>query len=343
MKTTRTLLTATLIAAMTLAFTAWAAAYSYTETFGTGDSATLTSLGWNSIYGGDCSVDNGYGVYPGWGGRALNPFTATGTSYYAFEKQLSVVPGSGLWKFSACVYNISDGLGGRSYGQGSAVGLGRYNVQGVGNMSIGPVGYNANSWYLDARNFTGNPGNNAYLTYFGDGNFCNAPCLANIYIDFDNKKIWATMTNQNTGVSVTSSVINFTNWASFDAFNIGVDKRDYQSGMPMDNLSIVQEKLVTVSYQGKLTDNSQPINGTASVKFDLFTVEAGGSAIWSGTASTETVTDGIFSKSIGPVMASLFQANSTLWLEVTVNGQVMSPRAKLETAPYAATSYTTAP
>jgi len=98
-----------------------------------------------------------------------------------------------------------------------------------------------------------------------------------------------------------------------------------------------------VPYQGKLLSNGQPINGMATVKFELFDAATGGNVVLTQAASSLTLTNGTFSRNIGPISPYVLSTKPDLWLEVTVNGQVMSPRAKLETAPYAATSYTTAP
>ena len=102
----------------------------------------------------------------------------------------------------------------------------------------------------------------------------------------------------------------------------------------------------TLGYQGRLTDASgNPINGTVSMTFKLFTQSTGGSAQFTETQNV-TVSNGLFNAGIGGNTANgtygldgidpaLFA--QPLWLEISVNGQALSPRQKLGGAPYAMT------
>jgi hypothetical protein len=250
-----------------------------------------------------------------------------------------VMPTSGLWVYSATVYAYCPGgFGGLNASVSSWVGLGTAAAPYM--VCMNPLSNSANSWGLDARGFTGLPTATGYVT-FGGADFVNAPCLTKIYMDLDNKKVWATITNQTTNVTATSPQISYTSCNAMDSWVLGECGGGSLFGLPTDNFSLQQIVDTSISYQGKLSNNGQPMNGTASVAFGLFTASTGGTAVWSSTAANVTVTNGVFSTSIGPVSANVFQENKTLWLEVTINGQVMSPRAQLQTAPYAATAFTT--
>ena len=91
-----------------------------------------------------------------------------------------------------------------------------------------------------------------------------------------------------------------------------------------------------LSYQGQvLTSGGAPIaNGSYPAIFTFFPVPAGGSPLWSETGSI-TTTSGLFNHTLGsvtPIPVGLFATNSSVWLDVTVNGQVQIPRTQLTSA-----------
>ncbi len=96
-----------------------------------------------------------------------------------------------------------------------------------------------------------------------------------------------------------------------------------------------------MSYQGRLTDAAgKPLDGTYQFQFRLFDALTGGTELYTETESI-TVTNGLFDTSIGPstIVADLRpeMLSQPLWLEVTINGEVLSPRQQLLGAPYAFT------
>lgn len=112
-----------------------------------------------------------------------------------------------------------------------------------------------------------------------------------------------------------------------------------------------------LNYQGRvLNANGIPVpDATASMVFELYTAAVAGTCVWSNssstcasaTARTVTLTDGLFSESLGDTTASYaaisdstFSDNGTLYLKVTVNGEALSPRKQLAAAPYAMNSDT---
>jgi hypothetical protein len=87
------------------------------------------------------------------------------------------------------------------------------------------------------------------------------------------------------------------------------------------------------TYQGQLQQNGQPANGTFDLSFALFDASTAG-AQQSGTTSFTgfAVSGGLFTVSLSYPSAT----NGTqLWLEVTVDGNTMSPRTRVTTVPVA--------
>lgn len=92
----------------------------------------------------------------------------------------------------------------------------------------------------------------------------------------------------------------------------------------------------TLPYSGALTVEGAPLNGTADLRFELFTGATGGSAVWTEERSRHPVTAGRFSVDLGAQRAlAPVLDGSALWLQVTVNGVVMTPRQPVASVPYA--------
>lgn len=96
-----------------------------------------------------------------------------------------------------------------------------------------------------------------------------------------------------------------------------------------------------MSYQGRLTDaTGVPLDGSYSFTFRLFPAATGGTAIYTETKAI-SVDNGLFDTSIGPT--SLLAGVSPevlaqpLWLDVTIEGETLTPRQRLLGAPYAFT------
>lgn len=101
----------------------------------------------------------------------------------------------------------------------------------------------------------------------------------------------------------------------------------------------------TVSYQGKLTDSSGvPINGNTAIKFSLYSVETGGTAVWSENYDGNSgrpiinVVNGHFSVELGSITSlskSVFSASS-IYLGIKVGSDSeMSPRIPILSSPFA--------
>lgn len=90
----------------------------------------------------------------------------------------------------------------------------------------------------------------------------------------------------------------------------------------------------TIGYQGQLNDDSgNPLSGQYGMVFRIYDAEAGGSELWNSGAQTVTVSQGLFNVELN-VDPSILNGQA-LWLEMTVGGEVLSPRQALLAAPYA--------
>lgn len=117
-----------------------------------------------------------------------------------------------------------------------------------------------------------------------------------------------------------------------------------------------------ITYQGRLLNaNSVPVSDASlSMKFFFYTAVTGGTCVWSNssatcdsntpastTARTVTLTSGLFTQNLGDttdsfaaISDSTFADNTTLFLEVIVGSETLSPRRRLTAAPYALNSQT---
>ena len=91
-----------------------------------------------------------------------------------------------------------------------------------------------------------------------------------------------------------------------------------------------------MNYQGKLLDDSGVgLNRTVTLTFKLFTSEIGGEPLWTETQDV-IVTKGLFSVILGNVteIPDTVDFSEQYYLEVSVDGEIMSAREKLTSTPY---------
>ncbi|MBI4178903.1 tail fiber domain-containing protein [bacterium] len=95
-----------------------------------------------------------------------------------------------------------------------------------------------------------------------------------------------------------------------------------------------------ISFQGQLSDSTGArINGNVSATFKLWSVPAGGTALWT-EAQTLAADNGITSATLGSVTGLTLPFDTQYWLGVTVGTDAeMSPRIRLAASPYAFTAY----
>lgn len=92
----------------------------------------------------------------------------------------------------------------------------------------------------------------------------------------------------------------------------------------------------TTSYQGYLSDSSgSPVaDGSYPVTYRLYNVATGGSALYTESGSI-TVAGGLFSTSFGSESLPTDIASQEIYLEVEIDGETLTPRQRLQGAPFA--------
>lgn len=99
---------------------------------------------------------------------------------------------------------------------------------------------------------------------------------------------------------------------------------------------------VQINYQGRLVDGTNLYQGIAAFAFALFDDKTNGTLMYKGS-NVATVVDGLYATSIGEytTSGSLNDAldHPEVWLEVTINGNTLSPRERLIAAPYSLMTY----
>ncbi|MBI4349841.1 MAG: hypothetical protein HY550_00225 [Elusimicrobia bacterium] len=105
---------------------------------------------------------------------------------------------------------------------------------------------------------------------------------------------------------------------------------------------------VKFTYQGNLRQGGFLVNGNRSMVFRLYASSTSAVELWASPAYNVSLSTGVFRVALEPVIAD-WQSGS-LWLELEVEGNRLSPREELTSSPYAINSlmlsgkrYTTAP
>jgi len=90
------------------------------------------------------------------------------------------------------------------------------------------------------------------------------------------------------------------------------------------------------TYQGFLKQNGQPVNGTRSMTFKLFTALTGGSQVGSTITQNVNVQNGLFTVELN--FGAVWDG-SDRYLEISVDDNTLSPRVKINPTPYASTAF----
>lgn len=107
-----------------------------------------------------------------------------------------------------------------------------------------------------------------------------------------------------------------------------------------------------ISYQGRVLNSSGvPVtSASASMAFKLFDSLSSGTCLWSNssatcateTARTVTLTSGLFSENLGDtgnsyaaISDTVFGSDASVYLEIVINGETLTPRKLITAAPYA--------
>lgn len=92
-----------------------------------------------------------------------------------------------------------------------------------------------------------------------------------------------------------------------------------------------------VSYAARVENDAGPFDGTAAVSFALFSSRTGGAPLWAEEVASVVVVNGDLVHDLGsvePLDAALLDEDA-LFLEVTFNGETLTPRVAVNAAPYA--------
>ena len=89
-----------------------------------------------------------------------------------------------------------------------------------------------------------------------------------------------------------------------------------------------------IRYNGKLKEYGEVTNGTKTMKFKIYDQLTGGTAKWESNETQIQVTNGIFSYTFSPDETSVDWSKKDFYLEIVIEGKVLSPREKLTSVPY---------
>lgn len=86
------------------------------------------------------------------------------------------------------------------------------------------------------------------------------------------------------------------------------------------------------TYQGRLDSSGQPFSGTVGMDFRLYDEESDGLPIATQLGNSVQIDQGLFQVELD---FGTQDYSGQLWLEITVNGQVLSPRQAISKTPFA--------
>ncbi|MDP7028197.1 MAG: hypothetical protein QF380_07310, partial [Candidatus Marinimicrobia bacterium] len=97
----------------------------------------------------------------------------------------------------------------------------------------------------------------------------------------------------------------------------------------------------TLSYQGYLSENGIAVSdGDYNITFRLYSVESGGSAVWTEEHLGLSTIDGVFSTILGESVDLPDGFSQQYWLSIEYDDSEMSPRIQLASVPYSMASKT---
>jgi hypothetical protein len=92
-----------------------------------------------------------------------------------------------------------------------------------------------------------------------------------------------------------------------------------------------------INYQAKITDftTGEPMVGSHDLTFSIYDQPLGGTLLWSEAGTIVADETGIFSTILGVTNPIDMTFDGPCWLEISVGGEVLTPRRELVSVPYA--------
>ena len=90
-----------------------------------------------------------------------------------------------------------------------------------------------------------------------------------------------------------------------------------------------------ISFMGRLVKSGQPVTTTTTVTFQLYENATGGSSVWSETQGVTPNSQGVYIAYLGTALNPIPTDYDSLWLQVIVEGTMLTPRRKFTSVPYA--------
>ncbi len=101
-------------------------------------------------------------------------------------------------------------------------------------------------------------------------------------------------------------------------------------------IAVFAQTPTTLLYQGKLTNtDGLGINSTEAITFRLYDSAIGGTPLWSETHAAVDIEKGLFNVELGSVSPILLSFDVGYWLEIEIDGDILSPRQKMTSEAYA--------
>ncbi len=95
-----------------------------------------------------------------------------------------------------------------------------------------------------------------------------------------------------------------------------------------------------IRYNGKLKEFGEVTTGTKTMNFKIYDQLTGGTSKWESGNKSVKVSSGIFSYTFSPDEISIDWAKKDFYLEIVIDGKILSPREKLTSVPYSLHSTT---
>ncbi len=94
-----------------------------------------------------------------------------------------------------------------------------------------------------------------------------------------------------------------------------------------------------INYQGRLIKDNVPVDGTKKMVFSIYPDAVGGSPIWTSGEADVTVHNGLFRYVLDLSSIDNWTAGETLYLEVQIGTDILTPREAIYAYPYAINSH----